>query len=421
MTALILSCIGFSFATSPVPILTVADSINPGTADYIVTNIHAAENEQAPFLLIELDTPGGLLGSTRQIVQAMLNATIPIVVYVGPKGAHAGSAGAIIALAADVTAMAPGTNMGAAHPVVPGGEKLDSVMNEKMTNDTAAFAESVAKAKHRNQVWAVKAVKNSESIISDVALREGVIDLIGENTEALLAELSRFKLRVPKNDATLLPVVTSSKRVPMSIKHRLISFFADPNLAYMIMSLGGLCIWIELSHPGLIFPGVLGTICILLSLISFQMMPIHYGALGFVILGMALVIAEAFLPTYGLLGVAGIVSFVLGSIYLMDTSVPEFQLAPSLIFSTAVTLAAVATVLGYLVLKARKARPRSGVEALIGELAEVKEAIGKQGGKVFVQGELWSALSDSGLDIPQGSTVRISAVQNLSLVVSPVG
>ncbi len=410
------------WAGNTVPILSISDSINPGTSDYIISNIRAAESDRAPFLVIELDTPGGLLTATRQIVQKMLNSSIPIVVFVGPKGAHAGSAGALITFAADVAAMAPGTNMGAAHPVVPGGGKLDDTMNEKITNDTAAFAESIAKARGRNQSFAAKAVRQSESVIADVALREGVIDLIAENRDDLLTKLPGFRLKVAKNEIKALPAGSVlAKEVPLSLKQRLVSFFADPNLAYMILSLGGLCIWVELSHPGMIFPGVLGVICVLLSLISFQMMPIHYGALAFMLLGMVMIIAEVFLPTFGLLGVGGIIAFVVGSIYLMDTSVPEFQIATHLILSMAGLLSAIAFGLGFLVLRARKTKLQSGMDALIGQFAEVKETISATGGRVYFGGEFWTATSLVEGGIPAGSQVRITGFSGLILQVTKVG
>ncbi|MBI1860122.1 MAG: nodulation protein NfeD, partial [Deltaproteobacteria bacterium] len=288
-------------------------------------------------------------------------------------------------------------------------------------NDTAAFAESIAKARGRNQAWAAKAVRHSESIIADIALREGIIDMVVDSRENLLQRLPGFKLRAAKNDLkSLVQGITASKEIPMSIKNRLISFFADPNLAYMIMSLGGLCLWVEISHPGLIFPGVLGAICIVLSLISFQMMPIHYGALAFILLGMGMIIAELFLPAFGVLGIGGLVSFILGSIFLMDTGIPDFQLSLGLILSIATTLAAAAFVLGTLVWRARRTQVRSGVETLVGQFAEVREAISETGGKVFIQGELWSASSSSGEAIPTGRKVKVIALKSLALVVAPV-
>lgn len=402
-----------------VPLLRVADSINPGTADYIIAGIESAEKDHAPYLVMVLDTPGGLLTSTRLIVQKILNSDVPVVVFVGPRGAHAGSAGALITFAADVAAMAPATNIGAAHPVSPGGDGGDKTMAAKMANDVAAFAESVAKQRGRNTEWAVKAVKDSASIPSDEALKRGVIDLIAEDVADLQAKLPGFKLKAAKGVQQTLPAEKHEfTEHPMGLKHRLVSFFADPNLAYMIMSLGALCIWIELSHPGLILPGVLGVLCVILSLISFQLLPISYGALALIFVGLAFIVAEVFLPTYGILGVAGIAAFVFGSLFLMDTTAPEYQISLKLILPTAAILAGSAAFIGYTVLKAQRRKHLSGLEAMVGEYGEVRETLSEAGGKVFLQGELWNAISKTGAEIPKGAVVVVNEVRRMQLVVS---
>lgn len=403
-----------------VPILTVSGSINPGTTGYVIRGIDEAQEAGAPFVVIHLDTPGGLLSSTREVVKAMLNSRIPIVVFVGPRGAHAGSAGAIITFAADVAAMAPGTNIGAAHPVVPGNEKVDETMKAKMANDTAAFAQSLAKSKGRNVEWAAKAVRDSASLIAEEALKRNVVDLMADDVPDLLRKLEGHKLNVAKGSVTELPpAVLSGQEIEMSMKHRMVAFFADPNLAYMIMSLGGLCIWVELSNPGLIVPGVVGVICILLSLISFQLLPISYGALGFILVGLMMVVGELFLPTYGLLGLAGIAAFIFGSLFLMDTPSPEFQISLSLILPTAAVLAGSAVLLGWLIVKSRGRRLRSGTEAMVGEFGRVRETVSTDAGRVFVQGELWSARSVD--PIEEGELVVVEEVNGMNLKVKRQG
>jgi membrane-bound serine protease (ClpP class) len=403
-----------------VPAITLADSINPGTADYLMRAIQQASDDHAPYVLIQLDTPGGLLQSTRQIAQQMLNSNVPVVVYIGPRGAHAGSAGALITFAADVAVMAPGTNIGAAHPIVP-GEKMDKVMEEKLANDTAAFAEGLAKSKGRNTEWAIKAVRQSASIIADEALKVGVIDFIADDLNDVVKKLSGFRLRVAKQGIDRLPTVESPpvvRQIPMSIKQRLVSFFSDPNLAYLILTLGGICIWVELSHPGMILPGIVGALCVILSLVSFQMLPIHYGALALIFLGMGLLLAELFLPTFGVVGIGGIVCFIMGSLFLMDTGVPEFQISLGIILPTAAALVVSAIALGFLVMRSRRLRLRSGVDALIGEYAEVREAVTQaRGGKVFVHGELWNAVTPTGDSIPKGAVVVIKEIRQMQLVV----
>lgn len=413
----ILLCVATGHAA---PFIVVKDTINPGTADFIETAIRKADADKAPFLLIELDTPGGLLSSTRQIVQQMLNSKTPIVVYVAPRGAQAGSAGALITLAADVAAMAPGTNIGAAHPVSGGGdEKPSDAMNEKITNDTAAFAESVAKTRGRNTAWAIKAVRESQSTIADEALKIGVIDLIAEDRGDLLKQLSAFKLKAPKHTITSLPADGGAwQEIEMPIRHRLVSFFANPNLAYLIMSLGGLCIWVEVTHPGLIFPGVLGAICIMVSLISFQLLPISYGALGLILAGMAMLVAELFLPTFGILGAGGLAAFVLGSLFLMETSVPEFQISLSLILPLAATLAGVTFLLGFVLLRTRKMRVGNLMTTMVGSLGQVKETLSEKPGKILVEGELWNAVSVDGAPVPTGRVVVVREVKGMLLVVA---
>ncbi len=403
---------------STVPILHLSGSVNPGTGDYLVSSIEMARKDKAPFVLVVLDTPGGMLTTTREIVQAMLNSEIPIVVYVGPRGARAGSAGALITLAADVAAMAPATNIGAAHPVSGSGEKIDSVMNEKLTNDTAAFAESIARTRGRNTAWAIKAVRNSDSIIAEEALKQGIVDLMVEDLDKLKQALVGFALKTPKGTVTKLPALAVQyQEAPMSLRHRAVSFFADPNLAYLILSLGSIGLWIEITHPGLIFPGVVGALCLAISLVSFQLLPISYGALGLIFLGLSFMIAELFLPTYGILGVAGMAGFIFGSLFLMDTSAPEFQLSLRLILPTAATLIGTALFLAANVVRSQKRKNLSGLEALVGEYAEVTEPVSSQSGKVFIQGELWNARGVSEKPIPKGSVVVVQKAEHMTLTV----
>jgi len=403
--------------SAPALWLTVSDSINPGTADYIISGIREGERTGAPYVLIQIDTPGGLLNTTRQIVQAMLGSTIPVVVWVGPQGAHAGSAGALITFAADVAAMAPGTNIGAAHPV--GGDKNDKVMADKIANDVAAFAESLAKSKGRNTDWAIKAVRSSASIIAEEALRMGVIDLMARDAQDLATRLAGFQFKTAKQSLKKLPDAPAElKAYAPTIKHKVVSFFADPNLAYLILTLGGLCIWVEVTHPGLIFPGVLGAFCVIISLVSFQALPIDYGALAMILLGMILLVIEMFVPSFGVLGIGGLVAFIFGSLYLMDTNLPEFKISLALIFPTAATLAAVAFGLGMLVIKSRKLKVLSGMDAMIGEFAEVREPISATQGKVFIAGELWNAVIDGEGEIPKGVPVKVASIRKMVLVVA---
>ncbi|MCB0417016.1 MAG: nodulation protein NfeD [Bdellovibrionales bacterium] len=407
------------FAT-PVPVIRVDDTINVGTARYISKQIAEAESQKAPFLVLELNTEGGTLHATREIVQSMLNATIPIVVYVTPSGGHATSAGTFITLAADVAAMAPGTHIGAAHPVMPGAA-MDDVMNEKATNDTAAFAETIAKTRGRNPEWARASVEQSASIPAEEALQKKVIDLVVENRAALFEKLSGFPFTAAKDSLKQMPEGTfESADQPMSLAEKLLAFFAHPQMALWMLSIGGICLWVELTHPGLIFPGVIGGICIILSLISLQMLPIDYGALALLLLGLGLMIAEIFFTSYGVLGIGGLLAFIFGSVFLLDTNVPGFQIGIWDVLPIAVVLAGGVIALTLLVLKSRQRAVQAGTESLIGQFAEVRETVSQDTpGKVFVFGELWKAETLSEKPIPPRSIVVVKEVRNMLLVVEP--
>ncbi len=406
-------------ASAAVPMLTIADSINPGTGEYLISGIEAAEKNQAPYVVVVLDTPGGLLHTTRLIVQKMLSSPVPVVVFVGPQGAHAGSAGALITFAADVAVMAPATNIGAAHPVSAGGGPMDETSDAKITNDTAAFAESIAKARGRNPEAAIQTVKKSSSLTAENALKQGVIDFIAKDIIELQSKLVGFRLRVAKNAIDSLPKEPSPLTpLPPSLRHRVVSFFANPSLAYMILSFGALCLWIELTHPGLFVPGITGVLCLLVSLVSFQLLPISYGALGLILIGFGLIIAELFLPAYGLLGLAGVLSFVFGSLFLIDTPSPGFEIPLKLIFPTAATLALVAAFLAYVLYRSRRVKHRSGLSALVGETGEAMELVNANQGKVLVGGELWNAVSTDSTPIPKGARVQVRSVNRFTLVVT---
>ncbi|MSP18399.1 MAG: nodulation protein NfeD [Bdellovibrionales bacterium] len=407
-----------TFAQATVPVLQIADTINPGTADYIISEIENAERLGAPFLILQLDTPGGLLNSTRQIIQSMLNSHIPIVVWVGPKGARAGSAGALITFAADISAMAPGTNIGAAHPVEASGQVQDKVLAEKITNDTAAFAESLARVKGRNIEWAQSSVRNSSAISSEEALKLKVVDLIANDLDDLEIKLRGFASHTSKNAKGALPAVKSTLNIIRpTLKQQVVSFFANPTLAYLILSFGALCLWIELSHPGIFFPGILGALCLLISLVSFQLLPIRLGALGMLLLGIILLIIELYVPSYGALGIGGILAFVLGSLYLMDTTIPEFQISTLLIFPIATCFAIVVCILSFILLKTRRLKVTDSYLSLVGLFTEANTDITDRTGNVFLNGELWSARSADGTLISKNSKVLVQQVNGLVLTV----
>lgn len=404
----------------------LADSINPGSAEYFLETLESARKTQADFVVLQLDTPGGLLHSTRLMVQAMLQSPVPVVVFVGPSGAHAGSAGALITFAADIAVMAPGTHIGAAHPVSIGGESPEgsastTVLEKKITNDTAAFAESLATAKGRNAEWAIRAVRESESIIAETALKMRVIDFIASDENDLLQKLRGYRLLRAKGSVARLPSDAAAVESALpSLKHRVVSFFADPTLAYLILTVGAACLWIELTHPGLIAPGVVGALAIGVSLVSFQLLPIHYGALGLLLLGLALMALEIFVPSFGALGLGGIVAFVLGSVYLIDTPTPQFQIPLALILPTAASLALAAGALAFIVYKSRSQKPLRGtVGSLLGEIAVVQDPVSDTAGTVLCLGELWQARSGPTTMLAAGTQVRVLSAERFILIVEP--
>jgi len=408
-----------TFAVGPW-ILTVRDSINPGSGAYLEEMLTQAEKKEVPFVVIELDTPGGLVTTTRAIIQKMLNSPIPVVIFVGPKGAQAASAGAFITLASDVAIMAPGTNIGAAHPVQVGGDsKTDKTMDEKITNDLTAYAESLAKTKSRNREWAQNAVRKSISTIAEEALNLGVIDFMAESREQAFEKLKGWKLKTPKGKITQLPETWDApEHHPMQIKYKAVSFFSDPNMAYLVMSIGALCLWIELSTPGLILPGIVGALCLLLSLISFQLMPISYGALALLFVGLGMIFAEFFLPTYGVLGVGGSICFLLGSVFLIDDDGSGLKLSLKMILPTALILLSAILAMGFVLFRSRKTKSRSGLEALVGLKGRVLDPPTKEGaGILIIEGELWKFHSEK--TIEKNQPVIVKAVNEMVLVVEP--
>lgn len=411
--------VAVSAETESAPLLwtRIEGTINPGTGSHIIETIERAEKENAAAVVLELNTPGGLLTTTRKIAEKMLTTPIPIVIWVGPAGARAGSAGALITLAADVAVMAAGTNIGAAHPVSSGGQKIPDTMDEKITNDTAAFAESLANRTKRNAPWAAQAVRKSVSVSAEEALRLGVIDFIADNRTELVQKLRGYKFHVAKQSRTALPDVLTITNSQMSLRNRTFSFFSDPEIAYLILSLGGLCIWIELTNPGLLLPGIVGVFCVLVSLISFEAMPIDFGALALLLAGFAMMIAEVFVAAHGLLGIGGSVAFIVGSMFLMKTSAPELQISLAVILPTAAVLLASALGLAYSILRARRLPARSGTETLIGRRGAVRETVGKTPGQIFVSGELWQAISKDGLPIGVGEKVVVESIEGLQLTV----
>ncbi len=401
-------------STPHVDLISIDGTINPAVDDFIRESINRSKANAARALIIQLDTPGGLLTSTRTIVKEMLGAPVPVIVYVAPSGAGAGSAGVFITMAAHIAAMAPGTNIGAAHPVAGGGQEVKGVMGEKIENFTASFAESIAQQRGRNTEWAIQAVRKSVSITEKEALKIKVIDVVAKDINDLLEQAHGRKVDIDGRKHELSLKGARVERYGMSLKQKVLNTIADPNIAYLLMMAGILGLYMEFSHPGVIFPGVAGAICLLLAFASLQLLPINYAGLGLIILGIGLLIGEAFAPSFGVLGVGGIISLALGSFFLFDTEGSDLIVDRSIIFTAVATLGSFVLAVSYLVFRSQKSKPALGMEGLIGEIGEVRGKL-TPSGKVFVHGEYWNARADGEIDV--GEKVEVVGYEGMSLKV----
>jgi membrane-bound serine protease (ClpP class) len=394
-------------------VLTVRGPITPSVADYVERGVRVGQERGAALLVLELDTPGGLDASMRVITGALLNATFPNVVHVAPSGARAASAGTFITLAADIAAMASGTTLGAAHPVsLVGG--MDATLATKAVNDAAAYARSLAERRGRNGEWAEKAVRESASLTETQALKEKVIDLIAPDLEGLLAALEGRELRRPEGAVVLHTRGRPIERLPMDWRRRLLDRLADPNVAYLLLMLGMLGIFFELAHPGVIFPGVVGGISLILAFYALQTLPVNAAGLLLILLAMILFFAEIKIVSYGILGVGGVIALTLGSVMLIRSPASWLRVSLSVVLPMVAVTAFSFLVVLRLVFKARRRPPATGREGMVGS---VGEALGdlSPAGNVFVHGEIWSAESPD--IIRKGERVQVVAVRGLTLVV----
>jgi len=408
-------------ATSAAPagkgvlVATIAAPIGPVTADYLAAVIERATDEDAALLVVELDTPGGLDSAMRQMVQSILKSRIPVAVYVFPQGARAASAGVLITLAADVAAMAPGTNIGAAHPVNVGGGAMDNTMARKVENDAAAYARSLAAAKGRNVEWAESAVRQSASLSEKEAVDRNVVDLVAASLPDLLSRIDGREVR--KGDRTVILRTKDAPvtHVPMGLRHRILSAIADPNVAYILMMIGVYGIFFELSNPGAVFPGVVGGISLLLGFYALQTLSANYAGFLLILLAVVLFILEIKITSYGALTMGGIVAMVLGSMMLFRSSADPFlQISWTVIAVMAALSAVFFTVVVSLAVRAQMRKPVTGSEGMAGERGEaVTDIDGK--GKVRVLGELWDARSD--IPLRKGERVVVKRREGMTLIV----
>jgi membrane-bound serine protease (ClpP class) len=415
---LLISPLPVRAAERHVDLITVDAGINPATADFIHESIFEARHDGAQALIIELDTPGGLLESTKGIVKDILGSPVPVIVYVAPSGAGAASAGVFVTLSASLAAMAPGTNIGAAHPVGAQGENIGGDMREKVENFATSLIKTIAQQRGRNVEWAEKSVRESVSITDQEALKLGVIDLVATDVSDLLRQANGRAVPVANNAKVTLNLANAEVvRKEMRFKQRLLNILANPNVAYLLMMAGLLGLYVEFTHPGVMFPGVAGGICLLLGLTALQVLPINYSGLALIFLGVAMLVAELFLPSFGVVGFGGLVAFIIGSLLLFDTAESNIAVDRGIIFAAAGTLGVFTLLVGYLVVRAQRRKPSLGSEGLIGEVGEVRERLAPNG-KIFIHGEFWNAVADQPVEV--GEQVRIVAVQGLKLVVQRV-
>lgn len=407
-------------AGRPVVYSAVVDGIiHPVSAEYMRDTIERADLAGAALVVFTLRTPGGLLDSTRAIVSSMIAARTPVAIFVSPSGARAASAGFILTIAADVAAMAPGTHIGAAHPVEGGGPKMDEITSQKATEDNAAYARTLATRRRRNVDLAAQAVTESRAFTDGEAAAAvpPLIDVVARDLPHLLLQLdgrtvARFDgttVVLKIRDAHIIPI-------EMSLRQRILSGVAHPNIAYLLLSLGTLGLTIELWSPGAILPGVVGGVSLLLAFFAFSVLPVNYAGLLLVLFGMLLLVLEIKVTSFGLLTAGGVVSLIFGSMILMDSTLPELQLSLTAVVPVALGMAAVAVLLARLAVAAQRQPPVMGQAAMIGEPGEALTAIApERAGQVATRGEIWNATS--GESIPRGARVRVTGVDRLTLVV----
>jgi membrane-bound serine protease (ClpP class) len=414
-------------------VLNVQGAIGPAVSEDVQRVLNIAKRTETSLIILRMDTPGGLDQSMRNIIKGIIASPVPVATYVSPKGARAASAGTYILYASHIAAMAPATNLGAATPIRIDGlpsisppakpgmkdkqEQQDSdTMQHKMVNDAAAYIRGLAQLRGRNADWAEKAVRQAASLNSEQALKEKVIDLIAEDVPALLKKLDGRTISTSHGSITLNSSNLAVQVVERNWRSQLLAIITDPNIAYILMLLGIYGLFFELANPGFVLPGIVGGICLLLALFAFQVLPINLAGLGLIVLGILFMVAEAFAPSFGALGLGGIIAFITGSIMLMDSSVPGYDISLSLIAGLALSSALFFISIVGMALKARRRPVVSGAEEMLGATGIAHEDFNGPG-YVLVHGEIWQAVSEQHMN--KGQAVRITARDGLTLHVEP--
>jgi membrane-bound serine protease (ClpP class) len=405
-----------SIAGADVLRLSINQMIHPISDEFIGRGLAEAEKRQDAAVILELSTPGGLLVSTRAIVEKIMTARVPVIVYVTPTGSQAASAGFFILEAADIAAMAPGTNTGAAHPVIL-GEKMDEIMKTKMENDAAALMRSIAAKRGRNVAVAESAVRESKSFTEQEAMTHKLIDIVAADLPALLRAVDgRTIRRYNGTTVTLKTAGAPIRTYEMTLKQKVLAKLMDPNIAFLLLVLGGLALMAEFNHPGAVVPGTVGVISILLALFALNLLPVRYAALALLLVAFALFALEAKYATHGIVGIGGVICMVFGALFLVDGPIPQMRVHLGTALAVSIPIGLIAVFLTTIVLRARRAQVTTGQEGMIGEIGVARTALGPDG-KVFVHGELWNATSRAA--IAEGARVRVAAIDGLQLMVEP--
>lgn len=390
--------------------------IHPISAEYIARALDLARDQHAAAVLIELSTPGGLLDSTREIIGRILNSPVPVIIYVTPAGARAASAGFFILESADVAAMAPGTNTGAAHPITL-GQPVDATMKSKMENDAAAFMRSFTSKRGRNVELAESAVRESKSFSDQEALNQHLIDIVAPNEAELLKQLDGREItRFDGSKLTLHLANASVETIPMTLKQQILSYIMDPNVAFALLGIGMLALYAEFNHPGAVVPGVVGVIAILLAIFALNLLPTNYAALVLILAAFVLFALEAKFATHGVLGIGGIATLTIGGLLLVDGPIPDMRVKLWTSLAISLPLGLITLFLMTLVVKARRRKSMIGPAGLVGEIGVARTPLAPEG-KVVIQGELWNAIASA--DVAPGQPVRVRGVDGLLLKVDP--
>ncbi len=431
--AVAIAALAFAALAAPAPagsprvlVLEVTGPITGGTAEYVEAGLAKAKAEGFEAVAIRLDTPGGLLDATRQIVRAMLGSDVPILVWVGPAAAQAASAGAFLTMAANVAAMHPTSNIGAAHPVTGSGkdvaDEAGKDMAKKVENDTAAFARSIADARGRNADWAEKAVRQSVSVVADEAVKQRAVDFVAPDLVSALAQADGRKVKTGAGEKVFRGKGAALVALEMTVRQLVLSFISNPNVLAVLMLLGMLGIGIEFYHPGGIVPGAAGALLLFLGLLGTRVIPVNAGAVVLIVVGVALLVAEGYVTAHGVAGFGGAACVVIGTLFFIDRSSPDYHfdpgalsISPWVVWPTPIALALLLGFMAWKIASARRRPLQLGVGGLLGSEGQALSDVGPGGGEVFVHGEYWKARSEG--EIPKGARVRVAAVDGLTVTV----